>query len=325
MIDHRRCETYSRIISILVQILHPPQRHRQPNMWFSVKISKLLLLFAASSVAASVDNDMKIIGGFPAQQNSTRHQVSIRQKSVDLALFGSGHICGGSLINDRTVLTAAHCLVNEEASYFRVVGGELNRLLQTQNTVIANVSKVIIHESFDLKTKANDIGLLILDKPVESSHQTLRTIELATCRPIAGSICQTTGWGTTEYDLPMVTVELMAVNVTIQPIESCNGTESYNGTILDGMLCAGEITGGKDSCQGDSGGPLVCGGFLAGIVSHGEGCGWASYPGLYSDVVHFREWIDKHMHTSGGENVKFTVVGLVAVCMVHLVRAVWVV
>lgn len=299
-------------------------------MWFSVKISKLLLLVAVSSVAASVDNDVKIIGGFPAQQSSTRHQVSIRQKSVDLALFGSGHFCGGSLINDRTVLTAALCLVNEEgkrrvASYFRVVGGGLNRLLQTQNTVIANVSKVIIHENYDPNTVANDIGLLILDKPVESSHQTLRTIELATSRPVAGSICQTTGWGTTNHSHPMATVELMAVNVTIQPIESCNGTGSYNGTILDDMLCAGEITGGKDSCQGDSGGPLVCGGFLAGIVSYGKGCGLASYPGIYSDVVHFREWIDKHMHTGGGENVKFTVVGLVAVCMVHLVRAVWVV
>lgn len=104
----------------------------------------------------------------------------------------------------------------------------------------------------------------------------------------------------------------MAVNVTVQATNVCNGTSSYNGFIKNGMLCAGDVLGNKDACQGDSGGPLVCNGVLAGIVSNGKDCGLANFPGIYADVAHYREWI----LTSDAQRT--TVAGGMAVALVAL-------
>lgn len=120
--------------------------------------------------------------------------------------------------------------------------------------------------------------------------------------------------------IPIATVELMAVNITVISLETCNGPTSYDGQILNGMLCAGENQGVKDTCQGDSGGPLVCGGLLAGIVSFGYGCGFPDYPGIYSDVAYFRKWIDDNK--SSGTTTGLAKAGLVAAWVLHVMRGI---
>lgn len=295
-------------------------------MWTSA-VPTLLLATLASIVVnfTAKADDLKVVGGFPAEQANTKHQVSIRRKSNDLASFGSGHMCGGSLINSQTILTAAHCLVNEKdqkrvAGFFRVVGGSLQRVVASNSTEVFNVTKVIIHERYDPETFANDIGMLILDRKMEGYHPTLQSIELISNSPKPGTICQTSGWGTIQSGIPIATVDLMAVNISIISLESCNGNTSYNGDIRNGMLCAGDDLGGKDACQGDSGGPLVCGGLLAGIVSYGKGCGLQNYPGIYSDVAHFRKWIDSNK--SSGTTSELAMVGFVSAWILHALRGV---
>uniref|UniRef100_A0A1Q3FET4 Putative trypsin-like serine protease n=1 Tax=Culex tarsalis TaxID=7177 RepID=A0A1Q3FET4_CULTA len=263
-------------------------------MWNPLQ-SLLLLSVAISAYAASTEP--KIVGGFPAEQDATLHQVSIRYRTLDELSFGRGHICGGSLINNRTVLTAAHCLVDLEtgqrfpASTFRVVGGSVDRMQQTENTVVVNVDKTYVHTGFDPNNIENDIALMILSTPIPNEHPTLRPIERASSQPSSATSCQTSGWGTTIFGQNVSPNTLLAVNVTVQPTELCNGTTSYDGHLRAGMFCAGQT--GKDACQGDSGGPLVCDGKLAGVVSHGKNCGLDGYPGIYSDVAYYRGWIEK--------------------------------
>uniref|UniRef100_A0A8D8HVD1 Trypsin eta n=1 Tax=Culex pipiens TaxID=7175 RepID=A0A8D8HVD1_CULPI len=274
------------------------------------------LALVALAVASPLDVDTmesRIVGGFPALAASTRHQVSIRHRSTDEGRFGSGHFCGGSLVNNRTVLTAAHCLVDERdkkrpATFFRVVGGGTSRTVQTEDTVVRKVSRVVVHERYNPNNFDNDVGLLILDEPVPATHPALRTIPMTSASPSTLSSCQTSGWGTTQYGVSQTTIELRAVNVTVQQIALCNATNSYQGSLLPGMLCVGEFQGGRDACQGDSGGPLVCAGLLAGIVSHGTGCGEPGYPGIYADVAYYRDWI---LRNGAGSGFRMSAVSLV--------------
>ncbi|XP_058127650.1 trypsin alpha-3-like [Anopheles ziemanni] len=254
-----------------------------------------ILVLPAIRAAADTNSGSRIIGGFVAPADSTRHQVSLRLKAYEDRGFGRGHICGGSLIKQSLVLTAAHCLVDDgftfPASLFVVVGGHTERLVQTDNTFISDIAKLIVHEKYDEELFTNDIALLHLTTAVPSAHPTLQPITRVTQTPEVGTACQVTGWGTTVSGVPGSTANLMAVNITIIDTTVCNATNSYNGEIMPGMLCAGQLEGGKDSCQGDSGGPLVCDGLLVGTVSFGFECGLQDFPGVYADVAFYNEWI----------------------------------
>lgn len=292
-------------------------------MWNQLQ-SLLLLSVAFSALAASTVP--KIIGGFPAEQDDTMHQVSIRFRTVDQQSFGRGHICGGSLINNRTVLTAAHCVVDLEngvrfpANTFRVVGGSVERMQQTANTVVVDVAKTYVHEGFNMINIENDIALMILSEPISDNHPTLQPIERVSSQPPADTSCQTSGWGTIIFGQNASPTRLLAVNVTIQSTEHCNASTSYNGHLTAGMFCAGQAN--KDACQGDSGGPLVCDGKLAGVVSHGKGCGLDGFPGIYSDVAYYRGWIEQCLaggcSGAGGTVISWgLLVGLLVALVLH--------
>lgn len=84
---------------------------------------------------------------------------------------------------------------------------------------------------------------------------------------------------------------LLAAHLKIVSQSSCSRAYQKIARISSGMICAYATLPSRDACQGDSGGPLVANGYLIGIVSWGEGCANASYPGVYTRVSEYDDWI----------------------------------
>ncbi|XP_030387453.1 trypsin eta-like [Scaptodrosophila lebanonensis] len=130
---------------------------------------------------------------------------------------------------------------------------------------------------------------LFIFPPLPLTHEKIAPIQLAQAAPAEGTMATVSGWGdTTEGGFP--STHLQRTQVLVRESEKCQ-EDYYWRPITDGMLCAGYNGGGHDACNGDSGGPLVVNKQLVGIVSWGEGCARADFPGVYANVTHFLHWI----------------------------------
>jgi secreted trypsin-like serine protease len=224
----------------------------------------------------------RIVGGVKTDIKEHPWQVALRFKGT--------FSCGGSIIAQRWVLTAAHCFgAPARGADWRVKAGATNH--QTSGTW-AEVERVIVHAKFNPTTFENDIALIKLKAPAAG-----KVIPLADAAATigVGQPLEVTGWGATKEDGDGSS-GLLKANVPYVDPTKCNEPESHNGSIRPSMMCAGQREGGIDSCQGDSGGPLVWrtpdGPVLVGVVSFGEGCARKLKYGVYTRVSAYRSWID---------------------------------
>jgi len=257
------------------------------------KLVFLILAFVALSQALPRRNLIRyphrIVGGTVAEKGSVPHQISLQ--------MSGSHICGGSIINDQWIVTAAHCAELAEAADYSIRAGLHNVRFPEEDSQLVQVALNFYHEDYDGGVYLNDVAVMKLATPLNLGEEfRTRAIELAATGFSATGNCNVTGWGRVASGgaLP---AELRTVTVPIVSDAVCN--ERYNGAgydIYDSMICAGIEEGGKDSCQGDSGGPLVVDGpngpILSGIVSWGIGCAEPDYPGVYTEVAYFTEWIN---------------------------------
>ncbi|XP_063220939.1 serine protease Hayan-like [Bacillus rossius redtenbacheri] len=214
--------------------------------------------------------------------------------------------CGGTLISEYYVLTAAHCTYTGSGPPAVVRLGEYN--LRSSNDgaqpVDYAISKVIRHPEYKPPAKYNDIGLLRLARRVAFSRF-IRPACLYTRDYFSVDKTTATGWGRIDYAesasdvLLKVTLSIIDNNKCNQLYRSDIKTNTLSKGILPSMLCAGELKGGKDTCQGDSGGPIQissrtnqCIHYIIGITSFGKFCAGKNAPGVYTRVSYFVPWIE---------------------------------
>ncbi|KAK2579335.1 hypothetical protein KPH14_008287 [Odynerus spinipes] len=229
----------------------------------------------------------RIVGGRPADPREWPWMVALLRKD-------EVQYCGGVLITDRHVLTAAHCVAGFKPRDIRVRLGEYDFTTSDETRALDfSVTEIRVHRDFDPATFENDIAIIKIHRPT-----TFNSYIWPICLPpidqtFENKTAIVTGWGTQYYDGPASTV-LMEVAVPIWPQEKC--VRSFTQRITSTTMCAGAYEGGRDACQGDSGGPLVHqlgnGRWVnVGIVSWGIRCGMPGRPGIYTRVNSYLDWI----------------------------------
>ncbi|OWF48873.1 chymotrypsinogen A-like [Mizuhopecten yessoensis] len=235
---------------------------------------------------STVNPRLRIVGGQSALEGEWPWQVSFHDVT--------GHFCGGSLINDQWVVTAAHCLQRHTPTDVTIYLGEHHLDNVTGNENKLTTSEWVVHPTYAPSQRGtpNDIALVKLDRAVDITGNYVRTACLPGSMDVFDETdhCVISGWGNS-----MGTADekyLQHISVPITPSSACN--DSWNGVINNGHVCVGH--GDVGACGGDSGGPLVClrddHYILVGVTSWGSfSCQHYGYPNIYTRVTSYLEWI----------------------------------
>uniref|UniRef100_A0A8C6WQ00 trypsin n=1 Tax=Neogobius melanostomus TaxID=47308 RepID=A0A8C6WQ00_9GOBI len=203
-----------------------------------------------------------IINGGKVPDDSMQFMASLQ--------YNKTHECGGFLISEDLVLTAAHC--NETNS---VVLGT-HHLSSATDDMRYDVKKMCRHPNFKKTYLGNDIMILKLSRKAQGS------IQIIDRGSVSGTSCQVAGWGYASAKRTPVN-DLQQIFVQIVTDKVCK--KKWGNGLPHSTICAGGMNTGKGICQGDSGGPLVCNNKAVGIVN--------GLPNVYTNISEFSPWIDK--------------------------------
>tara|TARA_Y100000296_G_C5128966_1_gene234436 strand:+ start:94 stop:993 length:900 start_codon:yes stop_codon:yes gene_type:complete len=283
-------------------------------------IVKITAMLAFCSVTVSVAKPQseqllsnwstpKVVNGENVQISEVPWQVALLIRRGDTLR----QFCGGSFLNDRYVLTAAHCLQRGDSvmpsSQVYIGFGKTDKsnfTLDSKNVVSASGLKV--HGGYTNAVFGNDIAVIALSKSVNFEEMDAQKSSVADSIIAVSSRIEkqflaeantslVSGWGTTQEGGASAQT-LQATEVTLIEDLACESAIKKikdDFALASDQFCAGG-NGLSDSCQGDSGGPLVIqhrtkGTFQLGVVSWGIGCAREGLPGVYTSVADHRSWL----------------------------------
>jgi hypothetical protein len=257
-------------------------------------LTAMLVLLAAP--VAQGKSHVRIVGGTATPITSTPWQVGLLLRGTDDTY--QAQMCGGTIRDAYTIITAAHCVDGYPASTFDVLAGTAT--LGDDSGQRIQVAQIAVDPAYDDEggVGIDDAALLKLSAPINFSLSATALPPITPTESLAidspSDQLLVSGWGSTigysassPPNCEVVSCYPKALrSVTVPFVTDTACSTPYPDLDTATQLCAGAA--GKDSCQGDSGGPLVfnSGGTskLAGIVSRGDGCAAVGYPGVYAEV-----------------------------------------
>ncbi|KAK3569098.1 hypothetical protein QTP86_022125 [Hemibagrus guttatus] len=249
-------------------------------MFFSISLLVLSVLHLCGAMESG------IIGGKEAEPHSRPYMVSVQINNM--------HICGGMLIKNDSVLTAAHC-VDEPAcpgqDKLEVVLGAHNINKKESQQQRIQVQKCIKHPRYNSEGRLNDIMILKLKSKVKLKNK-VNTIDLPKKNKILPTNleCSIAGWGRTSQDSTASSV-LREVTLKVQDNSECKISWGQNFD-TDSMICTAPDRR-KAFCQGDSGSPLICGNEPQGLAAYTRQGNCLNYSEVYMKISYFRTWIQQ--------------------------------
>ena len=271
------------------------------------------LIGGAIAPAVAVDRPSRIIGGSEATIESVPWQVAILDAGAGPELYDA-QFCGGSIINARWVVTAAHCLVTGESGEITLKARDLkiaagvDDLELPRGTNEHRVDAIIMHPDYD--GGVNDIALVRIPDQFDFSVYAIEPISLPLAidgdvEPALNTDILVSGWGEfVEFESGTYPTSLRSatLDVLAGPLSSDCGSYPAVDWNYRYEICIGVTEGGRDTCQGDSGGPYVALGLdgdgngsveptLVGVTSWGDGCADAGYPGFATRVSSYVDWM----------------------------------
>ncbi|XP_068627077.1 trypsin, alkaline C-like [Battus philenor] len=250
----------------------------------------ILLALGLAAVAAAPKNPQRIVGG--SVTTIERHPTAV---ALLYSRAGVNHrqACGGTILNNRSVLTAAHCVFGDGVSMWRVRCGSSNA---NSGGRVHNSVQFLNHPNYNTRTMDNDISVIRVS-PTFAFGNTVRAASIAGSNYNLADNQQViaVGWGATSFG-GRPSEQLREVQIRTINQNTCRNRYAELGlTVTANMLCSGMLdVGGRDQCQGDSGGPLYHNNVVVGVCSWGHQCATARYPGVNARVSRYTSWIQSN-------------------------------